>query len=57
MIKYLEQQNAWPLMEKEDTFAHSFLHLARALSTEYPDLVMPIVEDLNSSLSSIYDPQ
>ena len=31
--------------------------LSRALSSQYPELILPIVEDLSSSLSSIYDPQ
>lgn len=29
MIKYMEQNNGWPLLEKEDTCPHGCLHLAR----------------------------
>ncbi|XP_011410499.2 PREDICTED: maestro heat-like repeat-containing protein family member 1 [Amphimedon queenslandica] len=57
MITFLDQQSAWSLLEKEDTYPHGCLHLARALSSQYPELILPIVEDLSSSLSSIYDPQ
>lgn len=29
MVDFLEQQNAWTLMEKEDTCPHGCLHVAR----------------------------
>lgn len=29
MLKYMDQQNGWPLLEKEDTCPHGCLHLAR----------------------------
>lgn len=57
MLTYLEQNNAWTLLEKEDTSPHGILHLARALVAEYPSVIRTTVDALSSSLSSIYDPQ
>lgn len=57
MLKFLDQNNAWSLMEAEDTSAHGCLHLARAVTAEYPSFIQSITEALGASLSSIYDPQ
>ena len=55
MLQLLEDQNAWPLFNKEDTCPHGILHVARALAAEHFDLVQSCVDDLSSSLTSIYD--
>ena len=55
MLERLEQQDAWPLLEKEETCAHGMLFLARALAEEYWDLVQPTVETLGANLMSVYD--
>jgi hypothetical protein len=57
MLQVLEDQNAWPLFDKEDTSPHGVLHVARALAAEHFDLVQNCVDDLSSSLTSIYDAQ
>ena len=38
MVDFLEQQNAWTLMEKEDTCPHGCLHVARWGRKESDDL-------------------
>lgn len=55
MVQLLEEQNAWSLFEKEDTCPHGVLHIARTLAAEHFDLVQSCVDDLSSSLTSIYD--
>lgn len=55
MLQVLEDQNVWALFDKEDTCPHGVLHLARALAAECPDSVQNCVDDLSSSLTSIYD--
>ena len=35
MIKFLDQNNAWTLLEAEDTSPHGCLHLARSLQYMY----------------------
>lgn len=55
MLQLMEDQNVWPLFEKEDTSPHGVLHIARALAAEHFDLVQSCVDDLSSSLTSIYD--
>ena len=73
MLDYLDKNDAWALLDKEDTCPHGCLHFARystctmtrnisqlfsrALSSQYPQYVLPTVDALSSSLSSIYDPQ
>ncbi len=55
MLQVLEDQNVWPLFDKEDTCPHGVLHIARALAAEHFDLVLNCVDDLSASLTSIYD--
>lgn len=55
MLQLLEDQNAWTLFEREDTSPHGVLHIARTLATEHFDLVQNCVDDLSSSLTSVYD--
>ncbi|CAI8027044.1 Maestro heat-like repeat-containing protein family member 1 [Geodia barretti] len=55
ILDRLESNGVWPLMEKEDTCPHSMLHLARLLSSSYPDEVGKTVECLSPSLTSVYD--
>ena len=55
MLERLEEQSAWPLLEKEETCAHGMLFLARALAEEHWDLVQPTVETLGANLMSVYD--
>lgn len=55
MLQLLEDQSVWPLFDKEDTYPHGVLHVARALAAEHFDLVQSCVDDLSSSLTSIYD--
>ena len=55
MLQVLEDQNAWSLFEKEDTSPHGVLHMARALAAEHFDLIQNCVDELSSSLTSIYD--
>lgn len=55
MLQVLEDQNVWALFDKEDTCPHGVLHLARALAAECFASVQSCVDDLSSSLTSIYD--
>lgn len=55
MVQMLEDQNAWSLFDKEDTCPHGVLHIARALAAEHFNSVQNCVDDLSSSLTSIYD--
>lgn len=55
MLQLLEDQNVWALFDKEDTCPHGVLHVARALAAEHFDLVQSCVNNLSSSLTSIYD--
>lgn len=55
MLRTLEEQNVWSLFEKEDTCPHGILHIARALAAEHFDLLQGCVDDISSSLTSIYD--
>lgn len=55
MVQILDEQNAWTLFEKEDACPHGVLHIARALAAEHFELVKNCVDDLSSSLTSIYD--
>ncbi len=55
MLQTLEDQNVWSLFEKEDTYPHGVLHIARALSAGHNDLVQSCVDEISSSLTSIYD--
>lgn len=55
MLKLLDEQNVWSLFEKEDTCPHGLLHIARALAAEHFELVQNCVDELSSSLTSIYD--
>ena len=55
MVQLLEDQNAWSFFDKEDTCPHGVLHIARALAAEHFDSVQNCVDDLSSSLTSIYD--
>ena len=55
MLQLLEEQNAWSLLEREDTCPHGILHIARALAAEHFGHVQHCVDDMSSSLTSVYD--
>ncbi|KAL5467301.1 hypothetical protein EMCRGX_G031509 [Ephydatia muelleri] len=55
LLKTLDLYSAWSLLEKEDTFPHGILHVARGLAENYPQEVKPTVDALSNSLMSLYD--
>lgn len=57
LMQLVDQENGWTLFEDDKTFPDGVVVIARAFCKAAPQQVPKVVEQLNPSLSSVYDAQ
>lgn len=57
LMQLIEEEDCWKLFEEEKTFPDGVVLIARALCQAIPQQVPKVVEQLNPTLSSVYDAQ